>query len=144
MTPSELAALSARAYRHMQPWSEADFAATLSHPTALLTPGDGAFVLGRVIVDEAEILALATDPDRQRRGQGRAVLAAFERQAAARGAVTVFLEVAAANLPARGFYSACGYTETGRRRGYYRTPEGGRDDALLMAKALTFGHARTA
>ncbi|WP_417742135.1 GNAT family N-acetyltransferase [Salipiger sp.] len=137
MSPAELAALAARAYRHTQPWSEAEFAATLSHPTALLTCAEGAFVLGRVIVDEAEILALASDPDGQRQGRARKVLATFEQDARARGAVSVFLEVAAENAPARGLYAACGYGETGRRKGYYRLADGSCDDALLMTKALT-------
>ena len=137
MSPAELAALAARAYRHTQPWSEAEFASTLAHPTALLTCDEGAFVLGRVIVDEAEILALASDPDGQRQGRARKVLASFERDAQARGAVSVFLEVAAENAPARGLYAACGYAETGRRKGYYRLADGSRDDALLMTKALT-------
>ena len=139
MSPAELAALAARAYRHTQPWSEADFASTLAHPTALLTYSEGAFVLGRVIADEAEILALASDPEGQRQGRGRAVLAAFEQDARARGAVSVFLEVAAENAPARGLYAACGYVETGRRKGYYRRADGCCDDALLMTKALTRG-----
>ena len=95
MTAAELAAIAARAYRHMSPWSEADFASTLDQPATLLCAAEGAFVLGRVVVDEAEILALATDPSRQRSGAGRAVLARFETQARARGAVSVFLEVAA-------------------------------------------------
>jgi ribosomal-protein-alanine N-acetyltransferase len=137
VTAAELAAIAARAYRHMSPWSEADFAATLDHPATLLCAAKGAFVLGRVVVDEVEILALATDPDRQRSGAGRAVLARFETQARTRGAVSVFLEVAAENTPAIGFYTACGYRMTGRRKGYYKRPDGSRDDALLMSKALT-------
>jgi len=137
VTAAELAAIAARAYRHMSPWSEADFAATLDQPATLLCAAEGAFVLGRVVVDEAEILALATDPDRQRSGAGRAVVARFETQARARGAVSVFLEVAAENTPAIGFYTACGYRMTGRRKGYYKRPDGSRDDALLMSKALT-------
>lgn len=139
MTPAELAALSARAYLHMSPWSEADFAETLAQPVSLLTELPGAFVLGQVVLDEAEIFALATDPLIQRQGAGRKVLAAFENAAMTRGARDVFLEVAAANAQARAFYIACGYHEAGRRRNYYRKADGTRDDALLMRKALTSG-----
>ncbi|MDO6587062.1 GNAT family N-acetyltransferase [Salipiger sp. 1_MG-2023] len=137
MTAAELAAISARAYIYMHPWAEADFTDSLAHPTRVLACRDGAFALGRVIVDEAEILALATDPAQQRAGQGRAVLAAFEAQARQRGAIKVFLEVAASNAPACAFYLAQGYAQTGRRRDYYAKPGGGRTDALLMSKALT-------
>ena len=137
LTAAELAALSSRAYTHMEPWGERAFAGTLEQPSSLLVTEPGGFVLGRVVLDEAEILALATDPAVQRQGVARRLLAAFEAQAAARGAAQVFLEVAAANAPAQGFYSACGYTLTGRRKGYYRHADGRRDDALLMSRALT-------
>lgn len=136
MTPAALAGIAARAYRHMTPWREADFAATLAQPTTLLSAGEGAFVLGRVVAGEAEILALATDPACQRRGAARAVLARFEAGASARGAEEIFLEVAAANTPARAFYEACGYARAGLRKAYYTCPDGSRDDALLMRKAL--------
>ncbi|MCA0939712.1 ribosomal protein S18-alanine N-acetyltransferase [Salipiger pacificus] len=137
LSAEDLAALSARAYIHMQPWSASAFAGTLEQPASLLVSEAGGFVLGLVVLDEAEILALATDPAQQRQGLGRRLLQAFEVAAQARGAETVFLEVAAANIPAQAFYSACGYTLSGRRKGYYRHADGSRDDALLMRRALT-------
>lgn len=102
MTPETLAALSARAYRHMTPWSARAFADTLARPHALLTCTGHAFALGLVIADEAEILALACDPQVQRQGEGTALLARFHKDAQARGAARIFLEVAAANRPATG------------------------------------------
>ncbi|WP_353474983.1 ribosomal protein S18-alanine N-acetyltransferase [Salipiger sp. H15] len=137
LSAADLAAIAARAYVHMEPWSARAFEGTLAQPSSLLVSAQGGFVLGRVVLDEAEILALATDPAQQRRGVGRALLAMFEAEAAARGAAQVFLEVAAANQPAIGFYEACGYTTSGRRKGYYRHADGSRDDALLMCRALT-------
>lgn len=134
MTPEELAALSARAYRHMTPWPADAFAQTLARSHALLVTTEHAFALGLVIADEAEILALATDPAQQRRGQGAALIDRFHGAAKARGAATVFLEVAAANAPAIRFYEAQGYTATGRRKGYYRRPDGRSDDALSMSR----------
>lgn len=137
LSAEQLAALSARAYTHMQPWSARAFAGTLEQPASLLVSEAGGFVLGQVVLDEAEILALATDPAEQRQGVGRRLLQTFEAAAQARGAATVFLEVAAANSPAQGFYAACGYTLSGCRKGYYRHADGSRDDALLMRRALT-------
>lgn len=136
MTPEALAALTARAYRHMAPWSAAQLADTLARPHALLAATDHACVLGTVVADEAEILALAADPDHQRRGEASRALDKFHAAAQARGATRVFLEVAAANAPARAFYSARGYAEAGRRRGYYARPDGTRDDAVIMSRAL--------
>ena len=131
-----LAALSARAYRHMSPWSATDFATTLARPVSLLATTDHAFVLGQVIVDEAEILALAADPAHHRTGEASRALAKFEATAQKRGARIVFLDVAAANAPARAFYAARGFEECGRRKAYYTRPDGERDDALLLRKNL--------
>ncbi len=70
------------------------------------------------------------------KGLGRRLLAAFETAARDRGAETAFLEVADGNAAARALYLAGGYAETGRRKGYYRSPEGRRIDALVMARTL--------
>ena len=136
MTPDQLADICARAYRHMQPWSAAQFADTLALPRAVLAQADHAFVLGQVIADEAEILAVAADPDQQRKGQASAALTSFHQMAQARGAAQVFLEVAATNTQAIQFYTGHGYSQTGLRRGYYPAPQGGRTDAVVMARAL--------
>lgn len=137
MTADRLATLQARAYRDMAPWSARDFADILPHPTTLLIDVPHAFCLGRVVVDEAEVLALATDPAHQRQGLATQVLQTFEQAARTRGAVQVFLEVAATNDPARTFYGARGYRQTGLRKAYYPQRDGTRVDALLMARDLT-------
>lgn len=135
MTPAALADLQRRAYRDMAPWSAQDFADLLAQPTILLIASSHAFCLGRVVVDEAEILALATDPAHQRQGLARDTLSRFLHAAQARGAMATFLEVAASNAPARAFYAAHGFKQTGLRKAYYPQPDGTRTDALLMARA---------
>ena len=122
MTPETLADLSARAYRHMQPWTAEQFAQTLASPHTVLAHTPHAFVLGRVIVDEAEILALAADPDFQRQGHAARALKQFHTSAQTRGATQIFLEVAARNIGARTFYQGQGYSESGLRKNY---PESG-------------------
>ena len=136
MTPEALAAIAAAAYAHATPWSARDFAEALALPRTLLATADTAFVLGQVIADEAEILALATRPEAQRTGAASRALEDFETQARNRGATEVFLEVAEDNAPARAFYTRHGYGVTGRRKGYYPRPDGPAADALLMHKAL--------
>ena len=93
----------------------------------LLLPAAG-FVLARVAADEAEILTLAVAPAARRQGHGGALLAGAMAAAVARGAATMFLEVAEHNAAARGLYAAAGFTEAGRRRRYY--PDG--SDALVL------------
>lgn len=131
MTPEDLARVHAACFPH-RPWDAKEFAALLSRKGALLS-GDGrSFVLGNVVLDEAEILTVATDPAHQRQGLARMALQAFEARAASEGAERVFLEVAADNVAARAMYRAAGYQQIGLRKGYYP----GRIDALVLGKTL--------
>lgn len=136
MTPEALAAMAGRAYRHLEPWTAEQFTATLAQPGALLCTAPHAFVLGQVIADEAEVLALAADPVHQRSGQARQALMRFHEAAFARGAARVFLEVAVHNAPARALYTACGYQQVGLRKAYYKQPGGPNADAVVMSRAL--------
>lgn len=68
-------------------------------------------------------------------GIGRAMLAWCEAQARAGGAERLLLEVREDNARARAFYTAAGYREIDRRRGYYRI-RGRRIDALVMERDL--------
>lgn len=136
MTPADLARLHAECFTSPRPWSEQEFADLLEGRGVFLLSEDGAFLLGRVVADEAELLTLAVDPAKRRLGVASRLVQAFLAEARARGAATAFLEVAADNTPAIALYSANGFAESGRRRGYYATPEGQRIDAVLMSQVL--------
>lgn len=82
------------------------------------------FVLLRIAADEAEILTIAVDPHRRRRGVGRKLIEAAAAVAVARGAAALFLEVAEDNAPALGLYEGAGFRTVGRRPGYYRRATG--------------------
>ncbi|PRX37503.1 ribosomal-protein-alanine N-acetyltransferase [Meinhardsimonia xiamenensis] len=132
-----MAALHARVFTsHPQPWSAAAFAGLLAEPAVFCVVRDGGLLVGRAVAGEAELLTLAVAPERRRRGTGRALVMAFEAEAARRGAGRAFLEVAEDNAAARSLYSALGWRECGRRRGYYATASGGRVDAVIMERAL--------
>ncbi|WP_240705237.1 GNAT family N-acetyltransferase [Pacificoceanicola onchidii] len=132
MTPEQAADISARAYKHMTPWRTDQIEASLEQPFALLSASDHAFVLGQVIAGEAEILALAADPEHQRTGAASAALAQFLSDIAAREARTVFLEVSEENTPALAFYKAKRFAQVGRRPGYYHPAPGKAVDALIL------------
>jgi ribosomal-protein-alanine N-acetyltransferase len=136
MDAAALARLHGRCFTLPPPWSEAAFAGLLAQPGVFLRTEAAGFVLGRVILDEAELLTLAVDPAARRQGAGRRLLAAFAAEAAARGATRVFLEVASGNMAARALYAGAGWAEAGRRRGYYQGAGGAADDALILARAL--------
>jgi len=132
--PAALAATHAAAFPPGDAWSTEAITGALAGPGAVLIGDACAFLIGRIVVDEAEILTLATHPDHRRRGRARILLGRFETLAAETGAETVFLEVDAGNMPARMLYAGAGYVQTGLRRGYYQRADGSNGDALLLAK----------
>jgi len=137
MTPHALAATYAAAFPDQRPWSANEFADLLDHPTSIVAGTPDSFCIGRVVVDEAEILTFATAPSHQRQGLGAATLQSFEHAAKHRGATIVHLEVAADNLAAAALYAKAGYTETSRRAAYYARPNRPAVDAVLMMKKLS-------
>ncbi len=142
MTPEALTALHARAFTTPRPWTRSEFDGFLADPLVfLLIEGDAGFLLGRAVAGEAELLTLAVAPEARGRGLGQRLVLRFLYQARLRGAGTAFLEVAEDNAPARAVYARAGFAETGRRRRYYRTPEGRSIDALVLARVLTDGAA---
>lgn len=125
-----MAALHAAAFPH-DPWPEDAFATLLQQPgvTGLIDPRGG-FLLLRSVLDEAEILTIGAAARRQ--GIGRALLQAGIAVLQAQQVRTLYLEVAASNLAARGLYAAFGFARTGFRPNYY--PDGA--DALILSLAL--------
>ena len=137
MGADQLADLHKLAFRHAPaPWSAAAFGDLLSDPSAHLIAGARGFILGRIVVPEAEILTLAVHPRSQRRGIACALVAGFERRARNAGTEAAFLEVARANTAGRALYTASSYRQVGVRPKYYLRSDGTRDDALVMRKCL--------
>jgi len=132
-----LAALHAPAFDH--PWNAQDFIDLMeTGAQAIMAIGaDGplGFILVRAILDEAEILTLAVRPDARRVGAGRLLVDTAAIQLALSGAATLWLEVAEDNVAGRALYQSAGFEETGRRKGYYRRPEGP-VDALVLQRRL--------
>ena len=92
-------------------------------------------LMARQTGDQAEILTLATRPDRRRCGVAARLLETATAALSAAGAARLFLEVADDNRAARALYDARGFVPVGRRKAYYR--RGNRSvDALVMARDL--------
>lgn len=136
MTPAELARLHAASFTTPRPWTEAEFVALLDSPLCFLLADQSGFLVGRVVADEAELLTLAVDPEARRQGAGGRLVNSFLDESRRRGARSAFLEVAETNTAARALYRKAGFTETGRRRGYYRGPDSAPVDALVLVMAL--------
>jgi ribosomal-protein-alanine N-acetyltransferase len=123
------------------PWSEEQLRAALGWPgaVALVAENDTGltgYVLGRVIVDQAEILSLATSALHRRRGIGGELLTTALAEMVGRGARSAWLEVRESNEAARALYAAAGFVAAGRRRDYYRQPV---EDALVLHRTLLPG-----
>lgn len=93
------------------------------------------FALARVVIREAELLLLAVKKKWQRHGVGHLLLESFVFTAQRRGAERLYLEVRDGN-PAISLYSQAGFSEVGRRRGYYSGRDGQVYDALTLSRQL--------
>ena len=128
-TAAVMAAVQQSAFPPGDHWTEHDIARQLGLPgTFGYLAVAGGMVLARVAADEAEILTLGVHPAARRRGVARALMQATWQEARRRGAVALFLEVAAHNNAAQALYVTLGFIEVGRRRHYYADG----DDAVVM------------
>jgi len=91
------------------------------------------FALGWWVVDELQLLAIATRPDARRRGVARQLLEVLSAAARAAGGERVSLEVARNNVAAVRLYESSGYRVFNVRKHYYRATG---DDALEMELRL--------
>lgn len=134
-----MAALHARCFPDDR-WDERALAELLAMPGASghLAVREGellGMILDLIVADQAEILTLGVAPAARRQGVARALIEDLFVRARLAGAGSVGLEVAADNVAARQLYVRCGFSQTGRRRDYYRR---GADsvDALLFRRSL--------
>lgn len=121
-------------------WSEEFFWSQMAAPGAsffvvLDGVSDDAPVLGfaglAVSGPQAEVLTIASHPEARGRGIGRTLLAHLIAEARVAGCEVVHLDVRADNEAALGLYASFGFTELGRRAGYYDGC-----DAVLMRAFL--------
>ena len=87
---------------------------------------------GMVVDGDVQILDVAVDPAHRREGIARKLLSHVSYDAQMLGCTTASLEVEDGNEGAIALYSALGFTEAGRRRGYY----GAGKDAIVMTAPL--------
>jgi len=103
-------------------------------PIVVEAGGDGVgYVCLMAGPEELHITNLAVDPSWRRLGLGRQLIRAAIGEAARRRATQIFLDVRPSNHPARKLYSALGFVELYRRRGYYIRPA---EDGLVLARTV--------
>lgn len=118
-------------------WSAGDYRLALQRNLSMRVAEEEGIVCGlvafRTMADEAEILNLAVDSTRRRRGIGSRLMKDALAACKAAGVKKIFLEVRDSNQAAQNFYLRMGFTEVGRRREYYSRPL---EDALVLARTV--------
>jgi ribosomal-protein-alanine N-acetyltransferase len=119
------------------PWSADEFRIALHGDLSVRVTEEEGIVCGlvvfRTMADEAEILNLAVDSTRRRRGIGSRLMEGALAACKMAGVKRIFLEVRDSNDAARKFYLRMGFTQVGRRRKYYLEPM---EDALVLARTV--------
>lgn len=134
-TAARLADLHAQAFE--SPWDAKAFGDLLAQSGVFALEAADGFILMRIVADEAEILTLAVRPTARQAGLGLRLVEQACVDAVSQGATLLFLEVAEDNVAARALYVRAGFTEAGRRAGYYGRRDGSRVDALVLTKTLS-------
>lgn len=121
-------------------WSSAQCLSALAIPGCrLLLAKHGeevcGFSMSRWVLDTEELLMIGVARNKQRQKIGERLLAKTISEARNEGRSHLFLEVRDGNK-AQEFYSQLGFQPIGRRKNYYKGPEGFRPDAITMSFAL--------
>jgi len=124
------------------PWSEKSFSDLLPRPEAVflvaeqLSGEESGRLLGYAgavtAMDEGDVTNIAVLGTCKKKGIGTALLDRLIGETEAAGVRSLFLEVREHNVPALRLYKAAGFSEVGRRKGYYDKP---REDALIMKRS---------
>jgi ribosomal-protein-alanine N-acetyltransferase len=123
-------------------WTRSDYERLAADPASeilvaelesLHPPNILGFAALRRILEDAELLNLAVDPDHRRQGVAKALLRHLRETLLCAGAKRLSLEVRASNQPARALYASLGFTLDLVRKNYYHDPP---DDACVMSLEL--------
>lgn len=94
------------------------------------------FAICQSVLDEATLFNIAVEPTRQGKGMGELLLRELMTRLTERAVKTLWLEVRESN-PARHLYEKLGFNEVDIRKNYYPLPNGGRENAVVMACYLS-------
>tara|TARA_B100001248_G_C27382502_1_gene457791 strand:+ start:205 stop:633 length:429 start_codon:yes stop_codon:yes gene_type:complete len=92
------------------------------------------YLIFRKILDEYEILALATNIKNFRKGIASKLLKRLIEKAKKEDINKVFLEVSENNIAAIKLYLKMGFCKLGCRKNYYKTPEGFQNAFIMVLK----------
>tara|TARA_B100000965_G_C19388092_1_gene667695 strand:+ start:130 stop:612 length:483 start_codon:yes stop_codon:yes gene_type:complete len=124
------------------PWTELNFKDCLEKGYYSLALEKEELFVGFAIMaissEESHLLNIGIKKEKRRLGLGKKLLKKMIIAAEVMGSKKIILEVRISNKSAYKLYEKLGFEEIGKRKNYYRLPEG-REDALVMAKSLKRG-----
>ncbi|KND83428.1 alanine acetyltransferase [Aggregatibacter actinomycetemcomitans serotype b str. SCC4092] len=94
------------------------------------------FAICQTVLDEATLFNIAMDPQQQGLGLGRRLLSELMTQLKQKSILTLWLEVRESNKKAQALYDSLGFNQVDIRKNYYPTPDGKRENAVVMAAYL--------
>ncbi|MDR3071515.1 MAG: ribosomal protein S18-alanine N-acetyltransferase [Endomicrobium sp.] len=126
----EVIKIEKKSFEH--PWTKDMFLDSAKNNTVrfrILTENGtiGGYYIVSTVIDEAEILNIAVNPEFRGLKFGRAMLIQIKKEAINGGVKFVFLEVRKTNIVALSLYKSLGFEEVGIRKKYYKG-----EDALLL------------
>lgn len=118
------------------PWSIRSISSELENPLSLwVVAMDGSVLAGYVgsqsVMGWADMMNLAVLPEYRGKGVGASLVLELIRRLQDNQVSCLTLEVRISNEPAIRLYEKLGFTEVGRRPGYYHNPK---EDALILRK----------
>lgn len=120
-----------------EPWSESSLEIFDGGTSFAVTASENEKVVSYctvvTVLDEAQIINLATRPECRGRGLAESVMDKVVSECAARKIVSLSLEVRVSNIKAISLYKKCGFIIAGERKDFYKDP---RENAFVMVKKL--------
>lgn len=88
------------------------------------------------VMDECHITNIAVHSEYRKRGIATRLINEMLKLCEEHETTYIMLEVRASNLPAQKLYSKFGFSDEIIRKGYYKNPDGTREDAIVMSKEI--------
>ncbi|NLD37558.1 MAG: ribosomal protein S18-alanine N-acetyltransferase [Desulfatiglans sp.] len=120
------------------PWSERSFKEEINRDISnlwalIIQKQIYAYICFWMFDKEIHILNFAVHPQKRRHGLGKYLLMMVINTGTAHGIENIWLEVRPTNGPALSIYTKLGFSDVGRRKGYYSDSQ---EDAIIMALDL--------
>jgi len=118
-------------------WNEAELVALFATAETFAIMNEQAFLIVRLVLDEAEIITLGVLPSARKQGIAFKLMQVLKGFLIEQGIKTLFLETKAGNFAAQRLYQKAGFATIALRKGYYHNQDGTVEDAMMMVLTLS-------